>query len=142
MRFSIFCWLLWKARCSEILGDNRAACESLLVRGQQLIDECERVFAPTPTMSFSEMSSVVLWTGPDAGWVKGNVDAVVKPMEECAAIGGLPRHALNWNGSLFAVPPGIVVVMVEEDKAIWANSGNREMATPVVAGERISVATS
>ncbi|KAK8655726.1 hypothetical protein V6N13_108294 [Hibiscus sabdariffa] len=127
MRFSIFCWLLWKARCSEILGDNRAACESLLVRGQQLIDECERVFAPTPTMSFSEMSSVVLWTGPDAGWVKGNVDAVVKPMEECAAIGGLPR---------------IVVVMVEEDKAIWANSGNREMATPVVAGERISVATS
>ncbi|KAK8624170.1 hypothetical protein V6N13_065523 [Hibiscus sabdariffa] len=34
VRFSIFCWLLWKARCSEILGDRRSARESIFVRGQ------------------------------------------------------------------------------------------------------------
>ncbi|KAK8617152.1 hypothetical protein V6N13_117119 [Hibiscus sabdariffa] len=28
MRISIFCWLLWKARCCEVLGEDQAMCES------------------------------------------------------------------------------------------------------------------
>ncbi|KAK9028711.1 hypothetical protein V6N11_025860 [Hibiscus sabdariffa] len=44
MRFSIYCWLLWKRRCSMIFDPDYIDRESVLDKGSKLILECETVF--------------------------------------------------------------------------------------------------
>ncbi|KAK8643695.1 hypothetical protein V6N13_012978 [Hibiscus sabdariffa] len=46
MRFSIFCWLLWKTHCCTIFGGDQVTRESGFDRGKRLIEECERVYNP------------------------------------------------------------------------------------------------
>ncbi|KAK9042360.1 hypothetical protein V6N11_017437 [Hibiscus sabdariffa] len=46
MRFSIFCWLLWKLRCSMILDGEYVERESVLDRGTRFIMECKAVYSP------------------------------------------------------------------------------------------------
>ncbi|KAK8562211.1 hypothetical protein V6N12_049258 [Hibiscus sabdariffa] len=44
VRFSIYCWLLWKLRCSKVLDADYVERESILDRGNRLIDTCALAF--------------------------------------------------------------------------------------------------
>ncbi|KAK8628571.1 hypothetical protein V6N13_009158 [Hibiscus sabdariffa] len=39
-RFAVFCWLLWKDRCSAVLGLDYNPKDDILFRGNRLVDEC------------------------------------------------------------------------------------------------------
>ncbi|KAK8997504.1 hypothetical protein V6N11_012063 [Hibiscus sabdariffa] len=91
MRFAIWCWLLWKLRCSMIFDDDFSEREDLLHRGLRLITECERVFGMTVPARVTEVRTPVRWCGPARGWVKLNVDAAVHSADGSASIGGVIR---------------------------------------------------
>ncbi|KAK9017223.1 hypothetical protein V6N11_079705 [Hibiscus sabdariffa] len=61
MRFAIWCWLLWKLRCSMIFDDDFSEREDLLHRGLRLITECERVFGMTVPARVTEVRTPVRW---------------------------------------------------------------------------------
>ncbi|KAK8997321.1 hypothetical protein V6N11_020802 [Hibiscus sabdariffa] len=61
MRFAIWCWLLWKLRCSMIFDDDFSEREDLLHRGLRLIIECERVFGMTVPARVTEVRTPVRW---------------------------------------------------------------------------------
>ncbi|KAK8545301.1 hypothetical protein V6N12_026137 [Hibiscus sabdariffa] len=61
MRFAIWCWLLWKLRCSMIFDDDFSEREDLLHRELRLITECERVFGMTVPARVTEVRTPVRW---------------------------------------------------------------------------------
>ncbi|KAK8649249.1 hypothetical protein V6N13_129982 [Hibiscus sabdariffa] len=98
MEFSIFCWLLWKLRCSMVLDSGFVECESVLDRGRRFMLDCRTAFAATLRAPPTTAVSVQRWEGPQSGWVKCNVDAT---------------------GSMLVAPPGRVASLVAADQQRW-----------------------
>ncbi|KAK8991786.1 hypothetical protein V6N11_062778 [Hibiscus sabdariffa] len=106
-RFVIYCWLLWKDRCSVVLASDRTSREDILPRGNRLLDECVQVSNSRPCHYVSTVILDQLWSHPAPGWVKGNVDATVHTGNGQAAIGDCLEvirilqwisHSLSGNG--------------------------------------------
>ncbi|KAK8638827.1 hypothetical protein V6N13_137236 [Hibiscus sabdariffa] len=91
MRFSIFCWLLWKDRCSAMFDKEYHVCEGILVRVDRLIIECNKVFSDSKVRHSRPGFRESFWKGPIRDWVKVNVDASVDTKDNRAVIGGLIR---------------------------------------------------
>ncbi|KAK8613541.1 hypothetical protein V6N13_101300 [Hibiscus sabdariffa] len=75
--FAIYCWLLWKDRCSVVLDSDHVPREDVLARGDRLVSECVSVLSSrlrNPTFDFIQPPQ---WSQPALGWVKGNVDALL-----------------------------------------------------------------
>ncbi|KAK8993366.1 hypothetical protein V6N11_033467 [Hibiscus sabdariffa] len=77
MRFSVYCWLLWKRRCSIVLDTDFIERESVLDWATRFIEDCNIAYNPLRTAPTVVQRPVRSWEGPPHGWVKGNVDAAV-----------------------------------------------------------------
>ncbi|KAK9034590.1 hypothetical protein V6N11_050747 [Hibiscus sabdariffa] len=102
MRFSVYCWLLWKRRCSLVLDVDFIERETVLDWSNRIIEDCKAVYSPLRTATTVVQRPVWSWEGPPHGWVKGNVDAAVNVSDGRAAVGGSfeTRDGLHqaWNG--------------------------------------------
>ncbi|KAK9001350.1 hypothetical protein V6N11_083136 [Hibiscus sabdariffa] len=70
--FAIYCWLLWKDRCSVVLDSDHVPREDVLARGDRLVSECVSVLSSrlrNPTFDFIQPPQ---WSQPALGWVKGS----------------------------------------------------------------------
>ncbi|KAK9037431.1 hypothetical protein V6N11_022342 [Hibiscus sabdariffa] len=85
-RFAIFYWLLWKDRCSVVIGSDFNLKDDLLFRGNRLVEECFQGATNRLLVSRHEQASTPTWCLPIPGWVKGNVDASVNTNTDQAAI--------------------------------------------------------
>ncbi|KAK9020510.1 hypothetical protein V6N11_010533 [Hibiscus sabdariffa] len=93
MRFSVYCWLLWKRRCSIVLDTDFIERESVLDWATRFIEDCNIAYNPLRTAPTVVQRPVRSWEGPPHGWVKGNVDAAVNVSNGRAAVGGVFRDA-------------------------------------------------
>ncbi|KAL4378618.1 hypothetical protein GQ457_02G035470 [Hibiscus cannabinus] len=116
-RFAVFCWLLWKDRCSVVIGSDFNPKDDLLFRGNRLVDECFQGATNRLMVSRHEQASTPTWCLPIPGWVKGNVDAFVNTNTGQAAIGGLIRDACGDSVVGFTRPIGRCSALVAE---LWA----------------------
>ncbi|KAK9008795.1 hypothetical protein V6N11_080273 [Hibiscus sabdariffa] len=98
MRFSVFCWLLWKRRCSMVLDGDFVERESVLDRGNHFILECKAAYSQLHSVPMAVHRREQWWEGPQRGWVKGNVDAAVNVNDGRAAVGGVFR---DESGEIF-----------------------------------------
>ncbi|KAK8532369.1 hypothetical protein V6N12_053812 [Hibiscus sabdariffa] len=120
-QFAVFCWLLWKDRCTTIIDSENTPTEDILTRGFRLAAECNYVFAGTPRQNSPAMVPQS-WSRPPMGWVKANVDASVNLADGKAAIGCAIRNeqALGWssssNGLSLPFPPADLISLIEEEK--------------------------
>ncbi|KAK8977930.1 hypothetical protein V6N11_059559 [Hibiscus sabdariffa] len=121
VKFSIFCWLLWKLRCSMVLDGDFVERESVLNQGNCLMLECKAVFSASGLVPAATSHLEQRWEGPQSGWIKGNVDAMrsgqVRICHVCRSRNGvvdklvsLGRHSMRY-GRIFAVPPGPMAVL-------------------------------
>ncbi|KAL4302962.1 hypothetical protein GQ457_10G024650 [Hibiscus cannabinus] len=116
-RFAIYCWLLWKDRCSAVLDSGNIPREDILARGDRLVNECVNVFINNMRSSHSVNTDSLQWSRPAPGWIKGNVDASVHTVNGLAAIGGVIR---DENGDWivgFTWPVGRCSTLLAE---LWA----------------------
>ncbi|KAK8984899.1 hypothetical protein V6N11_064445 [Hibiscus sabdariffa] len=116
-RFAVFCWLLWKDRCSAVLGSDYSPKDDILFRGNRLVDECFQGVANKLMVSRHEQAPTPHWCLPTPGWVKGNMDAAVNTNTGQAAIGGLLRDDCGDWVVGFTWPIGRCSVLVAE---LWA----------------------
>ncbi|KAK8492715.1 hypothetical protein V6N11_004311 [Hibiscus sabdariffa] len=105
MRFSIYCWLLWKTRCCVILGGDQITRRDIVDKGKRLIEEYERVYYPDRGKEKPLLGVTSHWNGPPSGWFKGNVDVT--------------------DGMVFAMPSATVATMMEEEQVYWEESEGR-----------------
>ncbi|KAK8993536.1 hypothetical protein V6N11_033631 [Hibiscus sabdariffa] len=116
-RFTIYCWLLWKDRCSAVLDSDNIPREDILARGNRLVHECVNVFINNMRRSPSVLTDSLQWSRPTPGWIRGNVDASVHTANGLAVIGGVIR---DKNGDWivgFTRPVGRCSVLLAE---LWA----------------------
>ncbi|KAK8637446.1 hypothetical protein V6N13_064865 [Hibiscus sabdariffa] len=63
-RFAVFCWLLWKDRCSPVLGSDYNPKDDILFRGNRLVDECiqgaANKFQTSPSLSSTGLVASIL----------------------------------------------------------------------------------
>ncbi|KAK8979996.1 hypothetical protein V6N11_061217 [Hibiscus sabdariffa] len=112
-RFAIYCWLLWKDRCSAILDSYHTPREDVLSRGARLMHECVRVLHTRLHNSTPKSMQSMKLSRPAPGWVKGNVDASVNTTNGQVAIGGINQeehgvwiqtsHSLSGNGLVASI---------------------------------------
>ncbi|KAK8632256.1 hypothetical protein V6N13_072651 [Hibiscus sabdariffa] len=102
MEFSIYCWQLWKLRCSMILDGDFVERESVVDRGHRLILECKATFS-------TSVRGPVVTSNPEQRWSRNGA------ADKLASLGW---HAMP-QGSLLVVPPGPVVVLVAADQQRW-----------------------
>ncbi|KAK8983781.1 hypothetical protein V6N11_009566 [Hibiscus sabdariffa] len=124
MEFAIYCWLLWKLRCSMVLDPSFVERESVWERGRRLLVECQAVFAAAVRDPAALSISAKRWIGPQRGWIKGNVDAAVSIGDgrSCNGVADkLAKHGqkASLQGLLFAVPPGPVALVVVAEQQYW-----------------------
>ncbi|KAK9034259.1 hypothetical protein V6N11_050432 [Hibiscus sabdariffa] len=158
MCFSIWCWLLWKLRCSMVFDAEFSERDGVLNRVYRLIVECERMFRMTGSERFKEARTRLGWIGPARGWVKLNVDAAVSSSDGRASISEdwevVVRHISRErngmadslaamgrdhgrSGVVFVTPPGGLVSRLEEERAMWLSE--RVVDNSVSGRERESV---
>ncbi|KAK8554229.1 hypothetical protein V6N12_031198 [Hibiscus sabdariffa] len=113
-RFAVFYWLLWKDRCSAVLGSDYNPKDDILFRGNRLVDACIQGAANKFQVSHHEQPPTPHWCLPIPGWVKGNVDASVHTSTGQAAIGGLLRDDCGDWVVGFTRPVGRCSVLVAE----------------------------
>ncbi|KAL4388177.1 hypothetical protein GQ457_09G011880 [Hibiscus cannabinus] len=116
-RFAVFCWLLWKDRCSVVIGSDVNPKDDLLFRGNRLVNECFQGATNRLMVSRHEQASTPTWCLPILGWVKGNMDASVNTTTRQAAIGGLIRDVCGDWVVGFTRPIGRCSALVAE---LWA----------------------
>ncbi|KAK9008440.1 hypothetical protein V6N11_075335 [Hibiscus sabdariffa] len=90
--FSVWCWLLWKFRCSRVLDEDFIEREGIYDRGCRLLVECESTFGVT-VAPVRELHRRQCWVGLAREWVKLNVDAAVGVSDDRASVGGVIRGA-------------------------------------------------
>ncbi|KAK8617457.1 hypothetical protein V6N13_080373 [Hibiscus sabdariffa] len=90
MRFSVYCWLLWKRRCSIVLDTDFIERESVLDWATRFIEDCNIAYNPLRTAPTVVQRPVRSWEGPPHGW------------------GGYFRH-----------PPVEVLALVEAEQRHW-----------------------
>ncbi|KAK8593044.1 hypothetical protein V6N12_045133 [Hibiscus sabdariffa] len=117
VRFSIYCWLLWKSCCSRMLDVDYEEQGSILERRNRLVVECGAAFRAQQQRLPREMSSILHWEGPRCGWIKRNVDAGVNPSDGSAAVGGVFRDESGTWLSGFSLRIGRCSVLLAE---LWA----------------------
>ncbi|KAK9038062.1 hypothetical protein V6N11_022955 [Hibiscus sabdariffa] len=61
MEFAIYCWLLWKLRCSMVLDLSFVERESVWDRGRRLLVECQAVFAASVRGPAAGSSAETRW---------------------------------------------------------------------------------
>ncbi|KAK8672754.1 hypothetical protein V6N13_111117 [Hibiscus sabdariffa] len=93
--FSIWCWLLWKLRCSRILDEDFFEWEGLYDKGCRLLAECEFTFGSNAAAPVMEPHCRQWLVGPAPGWVKLNVDAAVCTADGRASVGGVIRDDMG-----------------------------------------------
>ncbi|KAF7844997.1 ribonuclease H [Senna tora] len=95
MVFAIACWSLWRWRNESIFGSNHNKATDIFFTIIQRVHNCNSDFEAVLDSSqrrSNQVSRVIRWIPPDAGWVKVNVDgAVSRDGEESAACGGIIR---------------------------------------------------
>ncbi|KAK8486844.1 hypothetical protein V6N13_035175 [Hibiscus sabdariffa] len=84
MQFSVWCWLLWKLRCSMVFDVEFTERDRVLHTGLRLIAECERVFGLMEPIRVKEVSAplshgTVAWTAwrwfcDSTGWFMARLD--------------------------------------------------------------------
>ncbi|KAK8510248.1 hypothetical protein V6N11_000540 [Hibiscus sabdariffa] len=89
-KFAVFCWLLWKDRCTAVFDSGNAPTEDILTRGLRLALEYSSVFAGAPGQ-VSLDTVLQSWLRSPLGWVKVNADASVNLADGKAAIGCVIR---------------------------------------------------
>ncbi|KAK8671562.1 hypothetical protein V6N13_038155 [Hibiscus sabdariffa] len=134
--FSIYCWLLWKSRCSKVLDVDHVERESILERGNRLVDDCGIAFGVQQQRLPTETSYTQQWGGSRRGWIMGNVDAAVNPSDGSVAVGGVFRDdsgeknevadklaclgkQQSLKGVMFVVPPDVVIDLVDDEQRSW-----------------------
>ncbi|KAK8542189.1 hypothetical protein V6N12_014792 [Hibiscus sabdariffa] len=127
MRFSIFCWLLWKDRCSAMFDKEYHVCEGILVRVDRLIIECNKVFSDSKVRHSRPGFRESFWKGPIRDWVKVNVDASVDTKDNRAVI----ELWAIYDGLRLAWEAGFRQVVVDYDNMEGVFIVNR--GSPVLA---------
>ncbi|KAK8998476.1 hypothetical protein V6N11_083865 [Hibiscus sabdariffa] len=74
-RFAVYCWLLWKERCTTIFDPMAIVHDNLLVHGSRLAMEYTTTFTTIPRQLSPVTGHDSFWSRPPRGWVKGNIDA-------------------------------------------------------------------
>ncbi|KAK8584395.1 hypothetical protein V6N12_068639 [Hibiscus sabdariffa] len=128
--FSVWCWLLWKFRCSRVLDEDFIEREGIYDRGCRLLVECESTFGVT-VAPVRELHRRQCWVGPARGWVKLNVDAadwvvfVRHVPRECNGVAdslaALGRD-YGWQGSTFPAPPRGIVHRLDDERQQWLST--------------------
>ncbi|KAK8588204.1 hypothetical protein V6N12_022660 [Hibiscus sabdariffa] len=141
--FSVWCWLLWKFRCSRVLDEDFIEREGIYDRGCRLLVECESTFGVT-VAPVRELHRRQCWVGPARGWVKLNVDAadwvvfVRHVPRECNGVAdslaALGRD-YGWQGSTFPAPPRGIVHRLDDE----GSSGCRLVRCSVLWTIRVDV---
>ncbi|KAK9019570.1 hypothetical protein V6N11_054088 [Hibiscus sabdariffa] len=116
--FSIYCWLLWKSRCSKVLDVDHVERESILERGNRLVDDCGIAFGVQQQRLPTETSYTQQWGGSRRGWIMGNVDAAVNPSDGSVAVGGVFRDDSGFWLSGFSRRIGRCSVLIVELLAV------------------------
>ncbi|KAL4272876.1 hypothetical protein GQ457_13G021790 [Hibiscus cannabinus] len=95
-KFAVFCWLLWKDRCTAVFDSDNAPTEDILTRGLRLATEYNSGCAEA-SGQVSLDTVLQSWSRPPLGWVKVNADASVNLADGKASIGCVIRdeHG-NW----------------------------------------------
>ncbi|KAK8547167.1 hypothetical protein V6N13_097886 [Hibiscus sabdariffa] len=109
-RFAIYCWLLWKDRCSAILDSYHTPREDVLSRGARLMHECT-----SHSLSGNGLVASIRY------WIDHNWELVIRHIPRTCNI--LADKLADWGrlnsqevGTL-ANPPLSMVVDVETDKS-------------------------
>ncbi|KAK9013697.1 hypothetical protein V6N11_041696 [Hibiscus sabdariffa] len=128
--FSVWCWLLWKFRCSRVLDEDFIEREGIYDRGCRLLVECESTFGVT-VAPVRELHRRQCWVRPARGWVKLNVDAadwvvfVRHVPRECNGVAdslaALGRD-YGWQGSTFPAPPRGIVHRLDDERQQWLST--------------------
>ncbi|KAK8516544.1 hypothetical protein V6N12_038784 [Hibiscus sabdariffa] len=124
MEFAIYCWLLWKLRCSMVLDPSFVERESVWDRGRRFLVECQAVFAASVRDPAALSISEKRWIRPQRDWIKGNVDAAVSIGDGRSCNGVADKLAklgqqASLQGLRFVVPPGLVALDVAAEKQFW-----------------------
>ncbi|KAK8658965.1 hypothetical protein V6N13_029184 [Hibiscus sabdariffa] len=127
MRFSVYCWLLWKRRCSLVLDVDFIERETVLDWSNRIIEDCKAVYSPLRTATTVVQRPVWSWEGPPHGWVKGNVDAAVNvrvryvDRSSNAVADKLAKMGQRTflQRSYFQSPPVEVIALVDAEQRHW-----------------------
>ncbi|KAL4384595.1 hypothetical protein GQ457_15G016670 [Hibiscus cannabinus] len=117
MRFSVYCWLLWKRRCNMVFDADFIERETVLDRGNRFIEDCKAAYSPLRMNPMVVQQRGQSWEGALRGWVKGNVDVVVNTSDGRAAVAWVFRDDAGAWLLGFARSIGRSSVIVPE---LWA----------------------
>ncbi|KAK9041072.1 hypothetical protein V6N11_016195 [Hibiscus sabdariffa] len=107
-RFAVFCWLLWKDRCSAVLGSDYNPKVDILFRGNRLVDECIQGAANKFQVSRHEQPPTPHWCLPIPGWVKEVIQILQRTSPSLSSTGlvasilRLTEH--NWELVIRHIP--------------------------------------
>ncbi|KAK8669638.1 hypothetical protein V6N13_107063 [Hibiscus sabdariffa] len=130
IRFSIFCWLLWKTRCCELFDLDSVTRESILDRGNRLIAECNQVFSRNKVNIIRPVRDGNLWKGPGQGWVK--VRHVPREMNGAADKLAAMGRGYSKEGRLLIAPPDMVVTIVNDEQCRWLEGLHAHSDDPAI----------
>ncbi|KAK9039567.1 hypothetical protein V6N11_014764 [Hibiscus sabdariffa] len=143
--FSIICWKLWTRRNMILFDADYVEKEDLLIASERYMAELGRGVDgqyAAGGRALSQYPLPTLWTCPDEGWFKLNVDAAVQPGVEVAAIGGVIRSSAGvWvfgfarnigrcsvvNAELWAVHDGLIHAWRLGFRSLVLESDNMEV---------------
>ncbi|KAK8498327.1 hypothetical protein V6N12_024990 [Hibiscus sabdariffa] len=103
--FSVWCWLLWKFRCSRVLDEDFIEREGIYDRGCRLLVECESTFGVTVAPDW------VVFVRHVPRECNGVADSL-------AALG----RDYGWQGSTFPAPPRGIVHRLDDERQQWLST--------------------
>ncbi|KAK8593925.1 hypothetical protein V6N13_042522 [Hibiscus sabdariffa] len=114
VRFSIWCWLLWKLRCCMVFDEDFSERVGVFEKGCRLSAESERTFGLGEPTQAVEQRCLLSWKD----W-----EVVVKHasrkrngvVDSLAAMGR--DHSMQ--GSVFLATLGVLAAWVEEERRSW-----------------------
>ncbi|KAL4333052.1 hypothetical protein GQ457_07G021710 [Hibiscus cannabinus] len=89
--FPVFCWLIWKRRCSLLFDDNYVERLYFISHGLNIATEFVEGLWKVETHGHLHTVIPLVWLALDSGWVKANADGAVDIRSGVAASGGVIR---------------------------------------------------
>ncbi|KAK8981341.1 hypothetical protein V6N11_060013 [Hibiscus sabdariffa] len=135
MKFSIWCWLLWKECCSMVLDEEYSERDGVCDKGRRLIAECERTYRLVLEIDNKEVERILHRSSSTLAtsalvvaildWLQKDWEVSVRHINRerngvADSLATMGRdHGLH--GSVFMIPPRNLGARVEEERHGWVS---------------------
>ncbi|XP_039053503.1 uncharacterized protein LOC120195598 [Hibiscus syriacus] len=93
LRHCIYCCHLWKRKYSIFFDPRYVEREEFISCCDHFVDDVVNANVSNTNSSPSMSTSILSWTRPPTGWIKGNSDGAVRTCDNMAAAGGILRNS-------------------------------------------------